>query len=431
MLLAIDDTDGSEGGCTTYLMTKIISEAKLDVIGFPRLVRLNPNVPYKTRGNAALCVELRQGSGAGTKIGEFAGKPIFSFRTGEEPKDQTAILDHAWRILENEAKIDDVRTNPGMIAASVKPPQDFYFKTLRELVPLDATKRALHSLPLSYRYAKNGRGLTGALAALSWKPVKHTYELLAYNAPRARAVDRATRVNVARMADNVSGTFNNLDPGSRHASIFPAPNTPIQYGIRSLKSVGLSSLPDRIRSEFNVGYDAYLVYETNQATDEHNISNPDRLRDLRSYDLCAVVASMPECISGGHWFFDIRYNAMIAKVAVFEPTKSMRSLFREICVGDRLRIWASFKKGALNMEKAVIAGRSRVFRRTPPDCDKCGNLMVNRGTHDFRCHECGSRKDTPKYVELERDVQIRSYEAPVAERRHLVAAVTTEECLST
>jgi len=29
---------------------------------YPRLVRLNPNVPFKTRGNAAVCVEFEAGS---------------------------------------------------------------------------------------------------------------------------------------------------------------------------------------------------------------------------------------------------------------------------------------------------------------------------------------------------------------------------------
>ena len=60
-LLGIDDTDSRFGHCTTHLGYLIASE--LARIGctfptYPRLVRLNPNVPFKTRGNAAVCIEF-------------------------------------------------------------------------------------------------------------------------------------------------------------------------------------------------------------------------------------------------------------------------------------------------------------------------------------------------------------------------------------
>jgi len=52
--IGIDDTDSIKGGCTTWLATEIIAElSEFDLIGPPRLVRLNPNVPWKTRGSYA------------------------------------------------------------------------------------------------------------------------------------------------------------------------------------------------------------------------------------------------------------------------------------------------------------------------------------------------------------------------------------------
>ena len=55
--VGLDDTDSTEGLCTTYL-THIILE-KLEQMGikaldYPRLIRLNPFARYKTRGNGAL-----------------------------------------------------------------------------------------------------------------------------------------------------------------------------------------------------------------------------------------------------------------------------------------------------------------------------------------------------------------------------------------
>ena len=58
--IGIDDTDSVKGGCTTWLATEIIAELpEFDLIGPPRLVRLNPNVPWKTRGNGAVRLTIK------------------------------------------------------------------------------------------------------------------------------------------------------------------------------------------------------------------------------------------------------------------------------------------------------------------------------------------------------------------------------------
>jgi tRNA(Ile2)-agmatinylcytidine synthase len=64
--IGIDDTDSRKGMCTTYLALELVKEFQneLDLIGYPRLVRLNPNIPWKTRGNGAVCVRLGTGKGA-------------------------------------------------------------------------------------------------------------------------------------------------------------------------------------------------------------------------------------------------------------------------------------------------------------------------------------------------------------------------------
>ena len=53
--LGFDDTDSRQGLCTTFLATEFVRELRdWDLLGYPRLVRLNPNVTWKTRGNGAL-----------------------------------------------------------------------------------------------------------------------------------------------------------------------------------------------------------------------------------------------------------------------------------------------------------------------------------------------------------------------------------------
>ena len=58
--LGLDDTDHLGGGCTTWTMQHLISSLPTGtgVVGDPCLVRLYPMTEARTRGNAALAVEL-------------------------------------------------------------------------------------------------------------------------------------------------------------------------------------------------------------------------------------------------------------------------------------------------------------------------------------------------------------------------------------
>ncbi|MCX8162333.1 MAG: tRNA(Ile2) 2-agmatinylcytidine synthetase, partial [Candidatus Bathyarchaeota archaeon] len=61
MHLGIDDTDSMRGGCTTYVAALLVEEySKLGVtwLDYPNLIRLNPNIPWKTRGNGAISLRL-------------------------------------------------------------------------------------------------------------------------------------------------------------------------------------------------------------------------------------------------------------------------------------------------------------------------------------------------------------------------------------
>src|SRR5512136_1785409 len=59
--IGLDDTDSTRKGCTTYIAALLVEELeKLGArfIDYPNLIRLNPNVPWKTRGNGALCLRI-------------------------------------------------------------------------------------------------------------------------------------------------------------------------------------------------------------------------------------------------------------------------------------------------------------------------------------------------------------------------------------
>ena len=81
MFVAVDDTDSMKGNCTTFLATEIIREFMddLDLIGNPRLVRLNPAVPWKTRGNGSLVMRFGKGTGPKRFIGRIGGRDVFCY----------------------------------------------------------------------------------------------------------------------------------------------------------------------------------------------------------------------------------------------------------------------------------------------------------------------------------------------------------------
>jgi tRNA(Ile2)-agmatinylcytidine synthase len=59
--IGFDDTDSPRMGCTTYIGAILVE--RLEALGckftdYPNLIRLNPNVPWKTRGNGAVCLRV-------------------------------------------------------------------------------------------------------------------------------------------------------------------------------------------------------------------------------------------------------------------------------------------------------------------------------------------------------------------------------------
>ena len=59
--IGIDDTDSPDGMCTTYLASQIINrfnENGIDLVDYPRLIRLNPFARFKTRGNGGVSLKI-------------------------------------------------------------------------------------------------------------------------------------------------------------------------------------------------------------------------------------------------------------------------------------------------------------------------------------------------------------------------------------
>ncbi len=145
--IGLDDTDSLQGMCTTYLATELVSELTkdYDLIGYPRLVRLNPNIPWKTRGNGAICLRFSKGVGRGTVIGEIANQWIRSFARARGRDDPASVRDRVARLVEKRSEFRDPSTNPGFCILPEPPRAALYWKAVRRVVAKEEAIREIRT----------------------------------------------------------------------------------------------------------------------------------------------------------------------------------------------------------------------------------------------------------------------------------------------
>src|SRR2546426_8046037 len=121
--IGIDDTDSLQGMCTTFLATEIVRDLTrdYDLVGFPRLVRLNPNIPWKTRGNGAVCLRIAHGRGQPRVVGSFNRDPVRSYPRGTTPESKDEICDRVRALVERWSRLEDPNTNPAFVVLTDQP----------------------------------------------------------------------------------------------------------------------------------------------------------------------------------------------------------------------------------------------------------------------------------------------------------------------
>jgi tRNA(Ile2)-agmatinylcytidine synthase len=398
MWIGVDDTDGPRGGCTTFVLTEIVRVARAmgyDLIGLPRLVRLNPNVPYKTRGNGALAARFGHGRGRPREIGRIQGRPVFAHPRGGElgPSEQLELERAAWKII-LERSGPPAESDPGMVASRSPIDPRLYRSGVAEMVPIADARRAIRRAGGAFRHRGSARGLVGAAAAIAWPGRRRTYELLAYRHPDRIGGPRRISASSVRRAQRADPSlFLCFDPRTRRLLVAPHTGCPILYGLRSTRLDGLPEARRRVRSE---PVDRWLVFQSNQGTGDH-------LRNRRSRDwprfaagfVDGTVRSSPESLPGGHVRFRVGTGSAAPTVClVFEPSKSLAGVARTLRVGDGVRVYGGRGKDVtVRVERLGIRRLSRELgSRRPPRCPECDRTAASRGRNrGYRCGHCRRR----------------------------------------
>ena len=233
-------------------MIKKLTDEEYDIIGYPRLVRLNPNIPWKTRGNGAISLQVSKGGGPKKKIGEVNGNEIFCYQNNSSFNiEDNKIREIIEQTIENYARIDDEKTNPGFTLLTKKPNYKTYEKAVKGIVTLENTINLLKSYKAYYRGYKNCRGLIGATASVAWSSNKDkTYELIAYREKEKwgskRFVDKSS---TKKMDKKFHSTFDNYDYKNDHNRIVPNSPCPVLFGIRGNNEEELIDAKSLIKSE--------------------------------------------------------------------------------------------------------------------------------------------------------------------------------------
>jgi tRNA(Ile2)-agmatinylcytidine synthase len=405
--LGLDDTDSPDGMCTTYLASvisdKLISEGI--AVNEMLLLRLNPNVKYKTRGNAAVCLIC---------VG-----------------DMDSAFETACCTVENYADFDCENTNPGVVAVEedARPDSGFYLRALRDFCTIDEAVRHLDSIPdgkVRYRGWKNKRGLIGAAASVSAEPGDCTYELLVYRDPKDKGLRYVDRGSLFEAEEKTyPHTWDSVDTVNNAVVCVPHTPDPVLYGIRGESPEWVKIADSYIVSQ---SPERKSIFRTNQGTDAHLIdADGGDTEDGKSYRISGRVISGPESGHGGHVSFMLEgTDGSPVRCMAYEPTKNFRNTVRALIPGDLIRVCGSYKGGSINLEKIEVTETAPLTEEKPPVCI-CGKRMTSAGSgKGYKCRKCSGKSLEPEISVLKRDLSPGWYEVPPVARRHLSKPLVRE-----
>ena len=412
--LGLDSTDSLLRGCTTHVAALIVEELlKLgaEFADYPHLVRLNPNIPFKTRGNGAVSL---------------------NFRLDESNQQKTYAATE--EIITRQADLPERNCDPGLVILKGPIPievQTFATRCLHEVVTIVEAEGLLSKYAAHTQRWKNGRGLIGALAAVGLTlPADYIFELLAYRQPENFGKQRLVDPTSVREMDAATrpNTINNHDEETGRVLITPRGPDPVLFGIRGETAEVLREGFKMLRVSEEV--ERWMIFRSNECTDTH-LQPVDSISQVKPYSsaiLRGTIAEKPRVIRGGHVFVEMNDTSGAITLAAYEPTGKFRDCVGALLSGDQIIAAGGVKPGdgerraALNLE-SIHPLFLQKFAAGNPTCKICGTRMESLGRRKgHRCRRCRRRSESSKatlYPLTRRLVEGRLYQPPTRAHRHL------------
>ncbi|MEM2675225.1 MAG: tRNA(Ile)(2)-agmatinylcytidine synthase [Candidatus Bathyarchaeia archaeon] len=413
--IGFDDTDSPRKGCTTYIAALLVE--KLEKLGaiftdYPNLIRLNPNVPWKTRGNGALCLRIR---------------------CDEDIIDE--IKETVLTLVEENSDLTFKGTDPGVVflerARVPREIQLFAKKAITGIVDLKTALKLLKRFKAEAVGFKSGRGIIGALAAVG-ETLRddHTFEIIAYRTPENYGTERRIDKNSVIEMDRATApcTFNNVDPETGRILITPRGPDPILFGIRGESPEAVKKAFEMVRPIEPV--ERWVIFRTNHGTDAHltRIKELSQLKPYHPVIARGVVVADPRIIPRRHVIFTIGDQSARVDCAAYAPTGMLRKVASKLIVGDHVEVYGGVRPPSKGHPMTINLEKMRILKLAPkvvyrnPLCPKCGKRLKSMGKDKgFRCEKCGLRFPEFKKVavKIKRDIDKGLYVSPPRSQRHL------------
>ena len=381
----MDDTDSLHGGCTTEVLFHLIQALPEHITaGQTRLVRLWPFAQRRTRGNAAVAVELNT----------------------EDEQGLLVFLENYWRkhILPLKGIVQTSQHNdreqypsdPGMVWFSESISDS---KIYREGLSQELN---LQQLPIPTK-SWGGHGRIGATLAVLWPANESTYEAIAWREPSTNGLRQLDKHAIEHV-DQMDGTFLCRDDRLGSSLLAPRGASPVLFGIRAwTKDVAMEALQILLDAPNTEPVIGSLVFETNQATNDHlDHSIEGRVERI-------------EVRRGGHTVIHASEQRFLA----FKESGQIATISQQLLEGDIIEC-----KGLLAPDQSIHVEFMRIQELVPhkhrPACPTCDKSMTSMGKHQgLRCKKCGLKMDDC-WVETPRRLPVNQWiQPPASSRRHL------------
>ena len=406
--IGFDDTDSPKGMCTTFLAYKIVDLLKkqeTEFLDFPKLIRFNPNIPWKTRGNGAVSLRIRT-------------------KNPSKIKNQIKNLVEKYSDIKNGA-------NPGLVFYESKeiPEQFTRFSKLAlwQLINRNLAKKFATKNNIEFFYQGNGQGLVGAIGAIGYDFQDHTLELLSYRKNSNFGKERKLSAkSVKTMQEKtLPYTFNSFDNKKERVLITPHGPDPVFYGVRGENVTSLLRATKILETDEKLA--GYMIFKSNQGTGDHlkNEFNITNIRPYASGKITGIISDEPKIVKGGHVFFSIISDGYELRCAVYKPT-GMSFVALSLIKGDKVCIGGGIRKASknhpriLNLEFIDVINLEKNLIKSNPICKKCDKKMKSKGKNQgYQCTKCGKKLATKAILEIPRKIKKQLYIPSVSAHRHL------------
>ncbi|QGA54941.1 DUF1743 domain-containing protein [Sulfolobus sp. E5-1-F] len=373
-VIGIDDHDSYKFGCTTHfsiiLTSYLYKNHSTILLDLPYLVRLNPNVPWKTRGNASIKLVV-DFNGTKKELADI----IFSYSV-KYAKDVSLALEHGRKPGIAIIEYDKYKT-------LFEELYNFYTKAVSDIVPIDYAKNFAEKNDIEIR---GDRGIIGSIAALGMSG-DYTYELITYRKKENWLKKRMINKDSVKKVDEETFplTFANYDYINDVPLITPHGSDPILYGIRGTSIEHLLKAMKLIESDEDI--DFFAVFKTNQSTDVHfqKIGNYFYQQTRK-----VVKIKNVRILEGGDVIIRTTDDDVLF---VYKETGELNSAAKLLKEGDEIVAYGAIKP-SIAYGKIIELERFEILKLydtqlVNPKCPICGGSTKSLGKNKgYKCKKC-------------------------------------------